>query len=126
MSEIINIRQDDQLKSLFLPTKPFAKENYNPDNDLKHDFISSLITNKKIKNDNNDLEQILRLLLSKGRINYYNLDTEKDNHIELYSANSNDQIRSHGIPNQSSSLIGSTPITILISSTESSPVSNRM
>ncbi|CAG8596030.1 5732_t:CDS:2, partial [Funneliformis caledonium] len=31
---------------------------------------------------------------------YYNLDTEKDNYTELYSANSNDQIRSHGVSNQ--------------------------
>ncbi|CAG8515582.1 16992_t:CDS:2 [Funneliformis caledonium] len=75
VSEVANIRQDDQLKSLSLPTKPFAKENYNPDDDLEYDSILSLITNKKIKNDNNDLERILRLLLSKGRIGDQNEDT---------------------------------------------------
>ncbi|CAG8515569.1 16991_t:CDS:2 [Funneliformis caledonium] len=31
---------------------------------------------------------------------YYNLDTEKNNHTELYSANNNDQICSHGVSNQ--------------------------
>ncbi|CAG8630039.1 17066_t:CDS:2, partial [Funneliformis caledonium] len=63
---------------------------------------------------------------------YYNLNTKKNNHMELYSANSNDQIRSYGVSNQVLHInqshhlsFGSTPTTILISLTESQPVSNR-
>ncbi|CAG8746935.1 16537_t:CDS:2, partial [Funneliformis caledonium] len=56
---------------------------------------------------------------------YYNLDTEKDNYTKLYSANSNDQIRSHRIFNQLSPLIQFYPTTILTSPTESSSVSNK-
>ncbi|CAG8728793.1 4022_t:CDS:2 [Funneliformis caledonium] len=73
LTVLFNNVQDNQVSSKNVDiqqnvSQPFAKENYNPDDDLEHNSILSLITNKKIKNDNNDLEQILRSLLSKGRI----------------------------------------------------------